>query len=219
MPVPNLVEKLELTDEQFNNWVDRLDPLDREEFLYIYGGDSYQLRFICAIDYLTIQKVHFARPDDLFATAYWLSAVRYEPDLELDNPAVRNRAIRAWKSDAVQALYDRIRYRSVRQGSIRLQNKLFTLVEQMADKAIQEDDLTQKNTVANTLIRVTSLVDTQEQVMRAERTKRGLASARDAMARGMDDISERELTAVLKAAKHQLGDERVKALLAGPSLS
>jgi hypothetical protein len=177
------------------------------------------LRFVCAIDYLSVQKVRFASPDDLFTTAYWLAAVYFEPGLELENPTLRNRAIRCWKSDSVQALYERVRYRSVRQGSIRLQNKLFVIGDAMADAASDDSiGIKAQRDVAETLIKIVKLVDQQEQTVRAERTKRGLDAARQALEH-TNELSNREYEVLLKAARNSLGAERFKALVehAGPS--
>ena len=213
--VPNFKEKFELTPDQFEAWASHLDPADLAEFTLIYGGDNYLLRFVCAIDYLTLQKVSFPHPDELFTTAYWIAAVAFEPQLDPGSATLRNRALRAWKSDAVQALYDRVRYRSVRQGSIRLQNKLFAIAETLADQAERADaDFEQKIEATKALVNVVKLVDMQEAAVRAERTKRGFTAARAALERG-NDMSERELTVMLKAAKTQLGEERFKALTSG----
>lgn len=214
LSIPKLGESLELTDDQFDAWWSRLDPTDRDEFHYIYGGDNYERRFVCAMDYLTIQKVVFAQPVDMFTTAYYIAARRFEPTLDLGNPALTNRAIRCWQSDAVQALFDRVRYRSVRQGSIRVQNKLFTLAEDLAGAALDPAaSIKDKVSIGELLIKTAKLVDSQEAAVRAERTKRGLVAAREALAGKTDQLSDRELEVLVKAATSQLGSAKVLALV------
>lgn len=210
---PDLSKDYVLTDEQFDAWCDRLENVDKQEFFSIYGGDTYTLRFVCALDYLTLQKVQFAQPIDMFTAAYYIAAKRFEPNLDIGNPALSNRAIRAWRHDAVQVLFDRVRYRSVRQGSIRVQNKLFTLAEDLADAAQSNIPVNDKVSIANLLVKTVKLVDVQEQAIRAERTKRGLVAAREALAGTSEQLSERELTVLLKAAKSQLGTQKFAALV------
>lgn len=212
----DFTESFVLTDEQFEAWWSTMPLEDRQEFNFVYGGDDILARFVCALEYLTIQKVKTETADDYFTLAYYIAAVRYQPALDMADPGLRNRAIRAWKSDAVQALHDRVRYRSVRQGSIRLQNKLFELGEQMLEVALQEETpLKEKRYAADVAIRIAALVNTEEQVVRAERTKRGMESARKALAGADNEITERELSALIKAGVAQLGPERIKALMSG----
>lgn len=212
--VPDLNKQFELTSDQFMAWVNHLDSADLAEFTLILGGDDYLLRFVCALDYLTLQKVQFAHPDDMFTMAYWIAAVFFEPELDPTSPTLRNRALRAWKSDAVQSLYDRVRYRSVRQGSIRMQNKLFTIGNDIAEAAMGTDaPFALKTEAAEVLIKIVKLVDQQEQAVRAERTKKGLQAAREAL-EAKSDLSEREVAVLLKAVKSQLGPEKLRALIA-----
>lgn len=204
----------DLPDDAFEAWWSHLATEDRSEFVQIYRGDDILARFVCALDYLALQKVHTNNPEDMFTLAYWIAAKRFEPELELEAQTTRNRAARAWKSDAVQSLYDRVKYRSVRQGSIRLQNKLFELGEKMADAALSIDDLKEQKQAADVLIKIAQLVDAQEQAVRAERTKKGLEKAREALsAAGKEEYSPQVLEAIIKAAREQMGTEKLLALV------
>ncbi len=213
-PALKVSRDLELTDEAFGAWWEHLASEDRDEFQHIYQGDEYLARFVCALDYLVLQKVEGDR-ESLIVLAYWIAAKRFEPDLQADSYTLRNRAVRAWQSDAVQALHDRVRYRSVEQGYVRLTSRLFKLGEEMADAAEGIDvPLKDKRYAADILVRIAQLVNTERAVIRSERTKRGLEKAREALSRsGQDDMTEREISVLVRMAASRLGTDKVLALM------
>ena len=171
---------------------------------------------MCALDYFHVHKIKFDTPEELFAMSYYVAALPFEPNLHPNNPTLKNRGVRAWRSDAVQALYDRVRYRSARAGSVKLQNKLFELGSAIAEQALEEDtSIEDKQRAINAIAAITKQTDQQEQAMRAERTKKGLERARASLSHGGEDIPDKELEVLVKAARKQLGDDRVKALMSG----
>jgi hypothetical protein len=205
----------ELTDETFDKWWGMLAEDDRQEFSWLHHGDIILARFVCALDYLIIQKVQ-AEESHLIQLAYFIAAVRYEPTLTLETPDLRARSVRAWKHDAVQALIDRVRYRDSRNASNRIQGKLVTLLENMIEEAIQGGEgigLKDKRFAADAAIRFLQVVDFTESRMRSERTKRGIEQARKAFANPDEDLGPRELEAFAKVAFKKLGKDKVKALL------
>lgn len=203
----------ELSEETFMRWWSMLHEDDRQEFTYLHGGDVVLARFVCALDFLVIQRVQ-AEEKDLIQLAYWIAASHFEPTLTQDHPDLRARSVRAWKEDAVQSLLDRVRYRAVRSHSNRIQTKLVKLVDLMLEEAMSpEIPIKEKRFAAECAIRFVEQVDYEENRVRSERTKRGVENARKAMTAGDNDLSPRELEAFMKTAAKKLGPEKTRALL------
>lgn len=212
----------------FSRWWGMLAEDDRQEFCWLHGGDTILARFVCALDYLIIQKVQ-AEEANLIQLAYWIANKPWEPETPLDHPSVRSRAVRAWKHDSVTSLMDRIRYRDSRNAANRIQNKLVGLMEGMLEQAtalpemLPDRDgalvstLKDKRFAADVAVRFLQIVDFTESRMRAERTKRGIEQARKAFQNPDDDLGPKELEAFAKVVAKKLGPEKMKALAAEAS--
>jgi hypothetical protein len=85
----------------------------------------------------------------------------------------------------------------------------------MADAAEGIDvPLKDKRYAADILVRIAQLVNTERAVIRSERTKRGLEKAREALSRsGQDDMTEREISVLVRMAASRLGTDKVLALM------
>lgn len=205
----------ELSEETFMRWWSMLHEDDRQEFTYLYQGDIVLARFVCALDFLVIQRVQ-AEEKDLIQLAYWIAASHFEPTLTQDHPDLRARSVRAWQHDAVSSLLDRVRYRAVRSHSNRVQTKLVKLIDLMLEEAMDPESkmkMVDRRHAAESAIRFVQQVDYEENRVRSERTKRGVENARKAMTSGDNDLSPRELEAFMKTAAKKLGPEKTRALL------
>jgi hypothetical protein len=172
-----------LPDEAFVRWWRCLPEEDRGEFISVYGGDNTLARFVCALDYLTIMQ---ARPQSgaTIVEAYAIAA-----SVDAGSETARSGASRAWKSDAVQALLDRLRYRSNRQAAARITNKTTVLIEQMlAEAATPEVELKDKANAAKTALAFMRMVSDEDVQERVERTKRGFVKARAELSASQDEV-------------------------------
>ncbi len=221
-PPHDVFETKQLPDELFIRWWSALDETDRVEFTSFYQGDKILAKFVCVLDYLIMQKIK-GNEEQLFSLAYYI-ATRDDPNfsLALNNPAIRTRAQRAWQHPAVQALMDRVRYRSTRQAVYRIKNLAARNVESMLDQANRMNDngepvmaMKDQGIAANAAIKFIEVTKSEEVEIVATRTKLGLENARKALAKNEDEVEPKVLEAYIKLGSRMLGEERVKELLGG----
>lgn len=191
-----------------------LAPEDRDEFTHLHLGDRTLARFVCVLDYLIIQKV--SAPDTaLYQLAYSIAA-----NIPMESPNLRVRAARAWKHDAVQALIERVRYRSLRQRSVKIENAQLLMIERVQKvmmerldgETVSEETIKSAVAVMGNVTKYLAAVNQEDVKIRSERTRRGLDNARKAH-NEREDLTKRELVALMKAHEDML-PANVKAALA-----
>ena len=107
------------------------------------------------------------------------------------------RAAKAWKSDAVQNLIDRLRYRGIRQAGARITNGLTLLLERSLSEAF-DAPLKERTQVMNTALTLMKMMSTEDIAERAERSKRGFVKARGELS-GEEELEVTEDQAALYA--------------------
>ncbi len=216
-PVPHALEqsaadgRWDLPEPAFLRWWRALPEEDRGEFVGVYGGDEVCARFVCALDYLTVMQ---ARPQSgtTITEAYAIAA-----GLPSNSEAARRGAVNVWKNDAVQALLDRLRYRSSRQAAARITNRTTAVIESMlADAAKSDVPLVEKAKVVSSALAFMRMVSDEDVQERVERTKRGFVNARKALEVSKDELEEitpEQAKLHVKILRDQLGEEAFKALV------
>jgi hypothetical protein len=193
-----------LPEDDFIRWWRCLPEEDRAEFVGVYGGDETLARFVCALDYLTVMQ---ARPQSgqTIVEAYAIAV-----NTDVHSEAARSGATACWKHDAVQALIDRLRYRSARQAAARITNKATFVIESMLKDAENEDVQT-KATAVRTALSFMKMVSDEDIQERAERTKRGFVAARKELSDGDVEVPTPERAALyLKQLRELLGPDKFK---------
>jgi hypothetical protein len=200
----------DLPEESFLRWWRALPEEDRAEFVGVYGGDNILARFVCALDYLTVMQ---ARPQ---TGATICEAFAIAAGLPTDSQAARQGALQAWEHDSVQALVDRLRYRSNRQAAARITNRTTAVIEAMLREA-ETGNLKEKESAAKTALQFMRMVSDEDVQERVERTRRGFVKAREALGTGKNEyenITPEQALLHLKVIRDQLGSEKWHDLLA-----
>jgi hypothetical protein len=135
---------------------------------------------------------------------------------EHDSEQARGGAMKAIKHDAVQALLDRLRYRSARQAAARITNRTTLLIEDMLAQAAQDDvPIKDKTLAAKAALSFMKMVSDEDIQERVDRTRRGIIKARKELENGdvVDVLTDEQIALQLKIIQDQIGPEKMKALL------
>lgn len=214
--IPPISEGWQLTDDIFMRWWGLLDEQDRREFTDLNRGDKILARFVCVLDYLLIQKVQ-APESSIFQLAYSIAA-----NMPMESPNLRAQAARAWKHDAVQTLVERVRFRSLRQRSVKVENNHLRMLEQLQESIAKRfektdelttDDVKDITATLSVVNKYLSQVSNEESARRNDRSARALAKARESLKSGDNDMSTREFVALFKAHVKDIPDKDLIALL------
>jgi hypothetical protein len=203
-------ERWDLPEAAFHRWWRALPEEDRMEFSVIYQGDETLARFVCALDYLTTMQAR-AHVGATMVEAYAIAA-----NCEHDSEQARAGAMKAIKHDAVQALLDRLRYRSARQAAARITNRTTLLIEDMLAAAAQDDvPIKDKTLAAKAALSFMKMVSDEDIQERVERTRRGLVKARRELEQGeaVDVLTDEQIALQLRIIQDQIGPDKMKALL------
>jgi hypothetical protein len=199
----------DLPPEAFTRWWAALPEEDRAEFVGVYGGGIVHARFICALHNLMVMQ---ARPQtgSTIVEAYAIAA-----GVPANTEEARRGAGLAWEHDAVQALLDRLRYRSKQQAAARIINMLTLSIEEMLQRTRGEDVPTkEKADAARTALQFVRMVSEESIQERVERTKRGFQKAQQALGNTeVETPTDDQAELYLKTLISQIGKDKVKALL------
>lgn len=209
-----------LEERAYSAWWNALDAEDRDEFFYIYQGDEILARFVCALDALLLQDPK-ADGERLIQLAYSIACAPYgQYACPLDHPDLPTRAKKAWEHDAVQTLLERTRWRETRRQYSALVNRVFKATTQLLQDAEARDDEGKplhsiKNRkmaldAATSLVKITA---DEEATLRAERTRRGLERAKNALRGAMEEENPRVRGTMFKALVAKIGPEEAQKLL------
>lgn len=198
----------ELTDDVFMKWWSLLAEEDRLEFVHLNRGDTTLARFVCALDFLVMNKIE-PNEEKLYQLAYSIAA-----NLPKDDPTLKARSFRAIKEPAFQGLRDRLRHRTVTQNAIRIETKWAAFVEKALDRAMSGVETMEPKelaAVSNMAKEFMQMKNLEESRVRSERTKKAIEKARQAHEK-VDDIGPKEAEAYLKAAIKVLSPAKVLEL-------
>jgi hypothetical protein len=211
-----------LPQDAFERWWEHLDLEDRDEFRFVFGGDEIHARFVCALDTLIAQNADPRYHKSLIASAYATAAAPYQGfAMDIDDPRLLGRAAKAYEHDAVQSLLERLKFRTTRRKRIKLENLVYSEVEAMIKDAAARDESDQplysmqdRKLAMDSAQKLLGLANEEEAVTRAERTRRGMARAREALQANLHDENPRVLKATLKAIVAKLPKDDVRAIIA-----
>lgn len=208
-PSPETGARWNLEHDSFVRWWGALIDDDRNEFMYTYGGDIVLARFVAAYDYLVSVEQMDANGAPI-VLAYAIAA-----QIDPTTPEAKIRAAKAWRHDAVQALIDRLRYRSIRQAGARITNAMTMLMEKSLADAQISTDYKERAAAMNSALQLLKIMSTEEIAERAERTKRGFVNARGALTPGAEEVevTADQATLYIKALAAKLGPEVVRKAL------
>jgi hypothetical protein len=213
-PVPlTLVEagaRWNLPEETFLRWWKALPEEDRTEFIGVYGGDAVLARFVCALDQLTTMQAR-AQTGATLVEAYCIAA-----NTQFDTDESKRGAMACWQHDAVQALLDRLRYRSRREAAARITTRTTLVMEKMLTQAAGEDtSIKDKSIALNSALKFLRMVTDEDIQERVERTRRGFQKAREVISvdAEYEEITPDKAQQHLKILRQVLGDDEFQKAL------
>jgi hypothetical protein len=205
-PMPETGARWDLPAEAFARWWGALVEEDRNEFMYAFGGDIILARMVAAYDYL-VSREGMAANGAPIVLAYAIAA-----GLDPHDKECKIRAAKAWKSDAVQNLIDRLRYRGIRQAGARITNAMTLLLERSLSDAF-DAPLKDRAAILNSALSLMKIMSTEDVAERAERSKRGFIKARGELGDGEEvDVTEDQATLYAKAIEAKFPGMLRKAL-------
>ena len=208
-PAPETGARWNLDHDSFVRWWGALVDDDRNEFIYTYGGDIVLARFVAAYDYLV--SVEQMTPNGAPIVLAYAIAAGIDPE----TPDAKIRATKAWQHDAVQALIDRLRYRSIRQAGARITNAATLLMEKSLADALTSSDYKERAAALNSALQLMKIMSGEEVTERAERTKRGMKNARGELGAVGEEINVTPDVAIsyIKAIAAKLGPDAIRKAL------